>query len=397
MENLIQHLPIDPTNYIAKAIDHRRHLHQYPELSFEEHQTTAYIIEQLKDLDIEYKTVAKTGVIGFIKGNGKTNKTIALRADIDALPILEANEETYKSTNPGTMHACGHDFHTANLLGVAALLKKIEEQLDGQVILIFQAAEEKIPGGAIEIVRSGVLDVEHLIGVIGQHVSPGIDVGKFGFRPAHFMASADEIYIKILGKGGHAAQPHLNQDPVIVAAQILVSLQQICSRYADPRIPTVLSFGKVIANGSANVIPDNVQMDGTLRTFDDTWRAEAIQRIRDIVTTMAESFGLQAEIEIRNGYPSLINDPKLIQELKNNAIALFGSNQVLDIPLWTAAEDFAYYAQKYPAAFYLIGTKNVEKGIYSELHTPTFQIDEEILAYGIKMMVQSVLSLFKSA
>ncbi|MGH2622865.1 MAG: M20 metallopeptidase family protein, partial [Sphingobacterium sp.] len=189
----------------------------------------------------------------------------------------------------------------------------------------------------------------------------------------------------------------LNQDPVIVAAQILVSLQQICSRYADPRIPTVLSFGKVIANGSANVIPESVQMDGTLRTFDDTWRAEAIQRIQDIVTTMAESFGLRAEIEIRHGYPSLINDPKLTQVLQNNAIALFGSENVLDVPLWTAAEDFAYYAQKYPASFYLIGTKNLDKGIYAELHTPTFQIDEEILTYGIKMMVQSVLSLFKSA
>ena len=397
MKNLIQNLPIDPTDYISKAIDHRRHLHKYPELSFEEFQTTAYIINQLKELGIEYKTVAKTGVIGYIHGNGKTNKTVALRADIDALPIQEENQESYNSTNPGTMHACGHDFHTGNLLGVAAILKKIEEQLDGQVILIFQAAEEKIPGGAIEIVRSGVLDVENLLAVIGQHVSPGIEVGKFGFRADHFMASADEIYIKIIGKGGHAAQPHLNQDPVIVAAQILVALQQICSRYADPRVPTVLSFGKVIANGSANVIPQRVQMDGTLRTFDDTWRKEAIQRIKTIVTTMAESFGLQAEIEVKHGYPSLINDPNLTQQLKNNATVLFGADQVLDTPLWTAAEDFAYYAQKYPAAFYLIGTKNLEKGIDSELHTPTFQIDEEILAYGIKMMVQSVLSLFKSA
>lgn len=381
--------------YVDDAITWRRHLHRYPELSFEEVKTTAFIKETLDSLSIPYSTVAKTGVIGFIKGNGSTNKTLALRADIDALPIQEANNVSYKSAHDGIMHACGHDFHTSNLLATAAVLKDIENELQGDIILIFQAAEEKIPGGAQGVVRSGILDIENLVGVIGQHVSPQLEVGKFGFRSGPFMASSDEIYIDVLGKGGHGAQPHLNIDPVIVSAQLLLAFQQIVSRYADPRIPTVLSFGKVIANGAANIIPDTVHLAGTLRTYSESWRKGALSRIEEIASGIAESFGVNIALDIKHGYPSLVNNTGLINEIKDIATELFDQASVLEVPLWTAAEDFAYYACQYPSAFYLIGTKNIEKDITSELHTSTFNIDEDILEQGIKLMVHTAVSLLK--
>ncbi|QQT24715.1 M20 family metallopeptidase [Sphingobacterium spiritivorum] len=371
----------------------RRHLHQHPELSFEEYETTLYITDKLKQLAIPFRSVSETGVIGFINGNGKSDKTLALRADIDALPITEENDVVYKSLHTGVMHACGHDFHTATLLGVATILKKMEQQLDGNIILIFQAAEEKIPGGAQAVVASGVLDVPNLIGVIGQHVSPKIEVGKFGYRAGKFMASSDELYIDIKGKGGHGAQPHLNIDPVSISAQLIVTLQQIVSRYANPAIPTVLSFGKVIANGAANVIPDTVHLEGTFRTMDESWREKALSLMENIIKELPQTLGAEVKVEVRRGYPALLNNELLIQKIKKAALAVFAEEQITDTDLWMAAEDFAYYAKQYPAAFYLIGTKCPEKNLTAELHNPHFNIDEDILPESVRMMTNLAVAL----
>ncbi|MGJ1268257.1 M20 metallopeptidase family protein [Sphingobacterium spiritivorum] len=371
----------------------RRHLHQHPELSFQEYETTRYITDMLTQLAIPFRSVSDTGVIGFINGNGKSDRTLALRADIDALPITEENDVVYKSLHTGIMHACGHDFHTATLLGVATILKKMEQQLDGNIILIFQAAEEKIPGGAQAVVASGVLDVPNLIGVIGQHVSPKIEVGKFGYRAGKFMASSDELYIDIKGKGGHGAQPHLNIDPVSISAQLIVTLQQIVSRYANPAIPTVLSFGKVIANGAANVIPDTVHLEGTFRTMDESWREKALSLMENIIKELPQTLGAEVEVEIRRGYPALFNNELLIQKIKKAALSVFAPEQITETDLWMAAEDFAYYAKHYPAAFYLIGTKCPEKNLTAELHNPHFNIDEDILPESVRMMTNVAVTL----
>lgn len=382
-------------NLIQQVIQWRRHLHQQPELSFQEHKTTAYIASILDELGIGYERVSPTGLIGFIQGNGLTDKSIALRADIDALPIQEENKHGYASQQDGVMHACGHDFHTSNLLGVAYLLKQQQASLPGNVVLIFQAAEERIPGGASAIMESGILDRLKVQAVVGQHVSPQMDLGTFGFKSEVFMASSDELYIDILGKGGHGAQPHLNLDPVIIAAQLLVGLQQLVSRHADPRIPSVLSFGKVIANGAANVIPDSVQLAGTFRTTDENWRAKALAQVENLVLRTVDAYGASAKIEIRRGYPSLYNNKEIIEDLQSLCASLYGAANSLTIPTWMAAEDFAYYAKKYPSAFYLVGTKNEQIGITSELHTSTFDIDEAIYEKSVEFMFKATVSLLQ--
>ena len=396
MENSL----ISPKEYkelLDQASNWRRHLHRYPELSFQEHQTTEYIKQELTQMGIRFEVVSPTGVIGFIQGNGKSDRSVALRADIDALPIHEENTHDYCSKINGSMHACGHDYHTSNLLATAKILQSVRSRINGNIILIFQAAEERIPGGAKAIVESGILDNRNLEAVIGLHVSPQLSVGQFGFKSNIFMASADEIYIDIRGKGGHAAQPQLNIDPVTITAQLLVGLQQIVSRGADPRIPSVLSFGRVEALGAANVIPDVVHIAGTFRTTDEHWRQRALIQIEKFVREQSAAMGAFADIDIKHGYPALINSPEIIAYLKQQAELLVGCVNVVDVPIWMAAEDFAYYTQKYPAAFFLVGTKNEEKGILSELHTPTFDIDESIFSRSISLMVNATLSLLNRA
>ncbi|MCS6824101.1 MAG: M20 family metallopeptidase [Cytophagaceae bacterium] len=366
----------------------RRHLHAHPELSFEEYNTSAFIAETLESFGLKdvCKGIAKTGVVATIQGNHPGKKTIALRADIDALPITEQNEVPYKSKNPGVMHACGHDVHTASLLGAAKILNTLRDKFEGTVKLIFQPGEEKIPGGASIMIKEGVLENPAPAAIIGQHVMPSIPAGKVGFKSGMYMASADEIYITVKGKGGHAAMPDKNTDPVLIAAHILVALQQIISRHCDPRTPSVLSFGKVIANGATNIIPDVVKIEGTFRTLDEKWRAEAHKKMVKMAQGIAEAMGAVCEFTILNGYPFLYNEPLLTNRAKQFAIDYLGADNVIDLDIWMAAEDFAYYSQKTNACFYRLGTGNPEKGISSGVHTPTFDIDESALEIGSGLM-----------
>ena len=362
----------------------RRHLHRHPELAFEEHETAAFVARQLTDLGIPHRTgVARTGVVGEIVGQ-KPGPTLALRADLDALPIHEANAHDYASCHPGRMHACGHDAHTASLLGTAALLVQHRDQLAGTVRLVFQPSEEKLPGGASVMLAEHALD--GVSAIVGQHVMPVLDVGRVGIRSGRYMASADEIYIDIVGRGGHAAQPHTLIDPVGIAAQLIVALQQVVSRRADPRLPSVLSFGRVEALGATNVVPERVHLEGTFRTFDESWRSRAHQAIADIAHGIVEGMGARLELDIRRGYPVLTNDPQLTDRVRAGIEAYAGPENVVDLDLWMASEDFAYYTQALPGCFYRIGTRNEARGIVHGLHTPQFDIDEEALALSTGLM-----------
>jgi amidohydrolase len=353
----------------------RRHLHQHPELSFHEFQTSEYIWQTLDAIGIKEKSMmAGTGIVALIKGRDPESKTVALRADMDALPIVEANDVPYKSVHHGVMHACGHDAHTASLLGVARILNDIKGEFKGTVKLIFQPGEEKLPGGASMMIKEGVLQNPAPASIIGQHVMPLIEAGKVGFRSGIYMASTDEIYITVKGKGGHGAMPHLNIDPVFITAQLIVSLQQVVSRITNPTMPSVLSFGKVIANGATNVIPDSVYIEGTFRTLDEKWRDEAHIRIRKIAESVVEGMGAKIDLEIRRGYPALVNDPKLTDSVKAGAVEYLGKENVVDLDIWMAAEDFAFYSQQTSACFYRLGTRN------------TFDIEEKSLTTGMGLM-----------
>ncbi len=367
-------------------ITNRRHLHAHPELSFHEYETAAYVKKQLDAIGIPWKPLANTGIVGMIQGEKTSDQVIALRADMDALPITESNTVNYVSRNAGVMHACGHDAHTASLLGVASILQSVKSKFGGTVKLIFQPGEEKLPGGASMMIKEGVLTNPSPHAVVGQHVSPMIDVGKVAIRKGKFMASMDEIQMRICGKGGHGAQPHLNIDPVMMMAQILVALQQIVSRKANPSMPTVLSFGKVIANGAFNIIPNEVYVEGTFRTMDETWRTEAHAQIIKMATALAEGMGGSCEIKIVRGYPFLINHEGLTDQIRTYAEEYAGKENVIDTDIWMAAEDFAYYSQESNSCFYLLGIANKEKGITSSLHTPDFNIDENALALGSGLM-----------
>ena len=376
----------------AKQIHHevvaiRRHIHANPELSFQEINTHKYILAQLKAIGIaDVETVANTGVVALIKGKNPDKKVIALRADIDALPIVELNDKDYKSTNPGVMHACGHDVHTSNLLGVAMILNEVKDQFEGTIKLLFQPGEEKLPGGASIMIKEGALENPNATQIIGQHVMPLLPVGKIGFRKGLYMASTDELYVTVKGKGGHGAMPQNCIDPVLITAQILTALQQLVSRNASPIIPSVLSFGKVIANGATNVIPDEVYLEGTFRTLDENWRNEAHVKMVKMAKGIAESMGGSVDFEVRKGYPFLMNDEDLTERTQQAAIDYMGKDNVVDLDIWMAAEDFAYYSQIMPACFYRLGTRNEAKGIVSGVHTPTFDIDEQALEIGTGLM-----------
>ena len=372
----------------ADVISYRRHLHANPELSFEEFKTADFVAQQLESfggIKVE-RGVAGTGVVGLIEGKNPNKKTIALRADMDALPIEEKNEVDYKSKNTGVMHACGHDVHTSSLLGTARILSAIKEEFEGTVKLIFQPGEEKIPGGASLMIKAGVLENPRPANILGQHVMTLIPSGKVGFREGMYMASADEIYVTVKGKGGHAAMPDKNIDPILIASHIIIALQQIISRNCDPRIPAVLSFGNIIGKGATNVIPDEVKIEGTFRTLSESWRKDAHIKMKKMAEAIAEGMGATCEFTILNGYPYLRNEPELTRRMKSAAIDLLGEENVLDLDLWMAAEDFAYYTQEIDACFYRLGVRNEEKGIISGVHTPTFDIDEAALQTGSMLM-----------
>lgn len=382
---------------LPELIALRRHIHAHPELSFQEHETHAFILDKLHAIGItETQTLSGTGIVALVRGKNPDKKTIALRADMDALPILEQNDVDYKSQNPGVMHACGHDVHSTNLLGAALILNQLRDAFEGTIKLIFQPGEEKLPGGASLMIKAGALDNPAPVSIIGQHVMPMLPVGTIGFRSGLYMASTDELYVTVKGKGGHGAMPHLNIDPVLITAHMLVALQQIVSRNASPIIPSVLSFGKVIAEGATNVIPNEVKLEGTFRTLDEGWRTEAHQRMKDMARSIAESMGGTCEFEVRKGYPFLKNDEVLTSRMKQAAIEYMGADKVVDLDIWMAAEDFAYYSQVMPACFYRLGTRNESKGIVSSVHTPTFDIDEAALEYGAGLMAWLALTELQS-
>lgn len=371
----------------AQVINMRRHLHAHPELSFQEYQTAKYVAEQLKSIGITpTEGVADTGLVALIEGKNPDKRLVALRADMDALPIEEANDVPYKSTNPGVMHACGHDVHTSSLLGTARVLNELKDHFEGTVKLIFQPGEERVPGGASLMIKAGALESPRPNHILGQHVLPHLPAGKVGFREGMYMASADELYLTIKGKGGHAAMPEHNIDPVLITSHIIVALQQIVSRHASPKMPSVLSFGKVTANGATNVIPNEVQVEGTFRTMNEEWRAKAHHRMRAIAESIADGMGGSCEFEIRKGYPFLKNNPELTRRARTYASEYLGDENVVELDLWMAAEDFAYYTQVADACFYRLGTGNEARGITSSVHTPTFDIDEQALETGVGLM-----------
>ncbi|MCC7232247.1 MAG: amidohydrolase [Bacteroidia bacterium] len=373
--------------YFPEIVELRRHLHMHPELSFHEFETQKIIEQQLDNLGLtEHKRMAGTGVVIEIKGKDPSSKTIALRADMDALPIVEKNKVAYRSRNEGVMHACGHDVHTSSLLGAAKILNDLRNDFTGTIKLVFQPGEEKLPGGASMMIKEGVLENPRPASMIGQHVMPQINAGKVGFRKGLYMASTDELYVRIKGKGGHGAMPHLTIDPVMIAAQVLVALQQLVSRKAKPSLPTVLSFGKVIAEGATNVIPDEVYMEGTFRTLNESWRDEAHQLMKQVAKGISESMGGACEFEIRRGYPFLVNDENLTGRLRGFAEHYLGKENVEELEIWMAAEDFSFYSQEVPSCFYRLGIRNENKGITSSVHTPTFDIDEAALETGMGLM-----------
>ena len=379
--------------YKQEVIDLRRHLHSHPELSFKEFQTAAFVAEKLKEIGItEIESKATTGWSALIKGKNPDKKVVALRADMDALPIIEANEVPYKSQNPGVMHACGHDAHTASLLGAAKILNEVRDQFEGTIKLIFQPGEEISPGGASLMIKDKVLENPRPNYILGQHVMPMIPAGKVGFRSGLYMASADELYLTIKGKGGHGAMPETFIDPVLISAHLLVALQQIVSRVANPKIPSVLSFGRVEALGATNIIPNEVKIQGTFRTLDEAWRAKAHERMRQIAEGIVEGMGGQLDFEIRKGYPFLKNNPELTARSVDAARDYLGAENVLDLDIWMAAEDFAYFSQEIDGCFYRLGTRNEARGITSGVHTPTFDIEEEALEIGSGLMAWLAVS-----
>ncbi|MBR9861632.1 amidohydrolase [bacterium] len=371
----------------ADLIETRRHLHMHPELSFQEFQTTEFLASYVEEKGYgTLERITETGGYVDLKGVNPDSSIIALRADIDALPILEQNEVEYRSKNPGVMHACGHDVHTTSLLGAMEILHQLKEFWQGTIRCIFQPGEERIPGGASIMINEGVLKNPDVQSIQGQHVMPLLPAGTVGFRPGLYMASADEIYIRIKGKGGHGAHPHMNIDPVTIAASIIQELQFVVSRHAKPAIPNVLSIGKVIAEGATNVIPDEVYMEGTFRTYNEEWRAEAHKLIAKTAQNICAIHDAKCEVEVRKGYPFLKNDENLTALARSRAEKYLGTDKVVDLEIWPAGEDFAYYSQIIPACFYRLGTANEEKGLNSMLHTPNFNVDEKSLEVGAGLM-----------
>lgn len=369
----------------------RREIHHHPELSFQEVKTSALVAEQLKGLGIENHPIAGTGVYGIIRCGKPNAEVIALRADMDALPVTEATGSTYASSVAGVMHACGHDIHTSCLLGAAELLLKYRASLSQDVLLLFQPGEEMIPGGAQKIIDEGLFNKFKPKAFIALHVDPDLPVGQFGFRPKWYMASGDEIYLKVSGKGGHAALPHKITDTVLATAEIIVSLQQVVSRRAPAGIPTVLSFGKVIADGATNVIPDDVFVAGTFRTFDEDWRANAHRIIGEVASSVAHAHGAQCKVEVKHGYPALYNNPELTHYSIDRLSTLWSGQNINSLDIRMTTEDFARYSHLFPSVFFRLGVAG-QKSV-GRLHAGNFDPDEEALFYGSASLAWLVLSL----
>jgi amidohydrolase len=366
----------------------RRHLHMHPELSYQEVETSSFVAAQLQRLGLEVQTgIGGHGLTAFIRGNNPESRLVALRADMDALPIVEQNDVEYKSKREGLMHACGHDVHTSSLLGAAIILNELRDHFEGTIQLVFQPAEEVLPGGASLMLKDGVFAERKPQAIFGQHVYPELPAGKIGLKPGVYMASADELYVTVKGRGGHGAKPDRNIDPVLIASHLIIALQQVVSRWANPSMPSVLSFGKVIANGATNIIPSEVKLEGTFRTFDERWRKEAHSRMIALAEGLVKGMGGEVDFRIDVGYPVLKNDESLTTRARELAVEYLGSENVVDLDVRMTAEDFAYYGHEMPGCFYRLGTAspNDESKSYS-VHHPRFDIDEEALKTGMGLM-----------
>ncbi|MEO6960796.1 MAG: M20 family metallopeptidase [Puia sp.] len=382
--------------YAPETIDIRRHLHAHPELSYKEFKTSAYVQEKLQHMGIPFQVKATTGVVGMIRGKNPDTRVIALRADMDALPILEENEVSYKSQNEGVMHACGHDAHTSILLGASKILNELKDEWEGTVKLIFQPGEEKNPGGASLLIKEGVLHNPQPQAIFGLHVHPGLEIGKLSFRGGPSMASADEIYITVRSKGGHASTPQLTVDTILVASQLVVSLQQIISRNKNPFTPSVLSICSFQGGYTTNVIPSEVKLMGTFRAMDETWRFQAHNLIRKMAKGLALSTGAEIDVLVDVGYPVVNNDENLYPLARARAEEYAGKENVSETEVRMGAEDFGYYTQEIPGCFYRLGVMNEAKGITSSVHTPTFNIDESAIETGMGMMAWLGASVYSS-
>ena len=371
----------------SDLIEIRRHFHKHPELSFKEYETTEHIIKILQSWNVKnYTKPLETGIIGELDGGISNTKVVALRADIDALPIIEENEVSYKSNNEGVMHACGHDVHTTCLLGAIKILEHFKKDWGGKVKYIFQPGEERNPGGASLILKSNALENPRPESIFGLHVHPDLEIGKVGYRKGKCMASADEIHIKIKGKGGHAAAPHKTSDTILVAAQLIVQLQSIISRNNDPFNPSVLSICSIQGGHTTNVIPNEVVLMGTFRAMDETWRRKAHQLIQNHCDSFAQSMNVKVELMIDIGYPMVYNEPQLTEKASQWLIDLFGAERVIENERRMGGEDFGFYTQKMNGCFLRLGTRNEEKKLVSGVHTSTFDIDEKALSIGSAMM-----------
>ncbi len=364
----------------------RHHIHSHPELSYQEFETSKFIQEKLHSFGIPFTVMANTGVIGLIEGTNPSSRIIALRADMDALAIQEENDVLYKSTKPGVMHACGHDVHTTCLLGAAQILQETKDKWEGTVKLIFQPGEEKNPGGASLLIKEGVLENPRPEGIVALHVHPGLALGQLSFRSGTVMASADELYLTIKSKGGHAAAPHHTSDTILAASHLVVSLQQIISRNNNPFNPSVLSITSFQGGNTTNVIPSEVKLMGTLRCMNEEWRFKAHELIRRHVQHIGEAMDVEMSVHIDVGYPTVLNNANLNASAKNLAGEYFGKEHIEETEMRMGAEDFGYYAQQIPACFFRIGVMNESKGITSGVHTPTFNIDEDAIESGIGIM-----------
>jgi amidohydrolase len=373
--------------YIDDIITVRRKIHANPELSFEEKETSALIQAELDNMGIEYRTgFAKYGILGIIKGEKGNGKTVALRADMDALPLEENNKLSFKSLNKGKMHACGHDIHTSCLLGAAKIINSLKKDISGTVLLIFQPGEERIPGGASLMMKDGLFDEYTPDLIIGQHVYPELPAGDVGFKQGKYMASSDEIYITLKGKGGHAALPYNTIDTVLMASQTVVSMQQVVSRFIPTQVPSVLSFGNIACNSVMNIIPETVKLEGTLRMMDEEWRYKAHDKIRDIAKSVAEGMGGSCDTDIQIGFPSVYNNPEVTKDAQNYAEQFLGDNAVHDLDIRMTAEDFGWFAQKYPACFYRLGVGYRDDTKSGGLHSPLFVANEDAIETGMSLM-----------
>lgn len=382
--------------YFPEALAIRNHLHQYPELSFQEFKTSAYIQEKLKEYGIPFKAgIVETGIVATIEGKTPEKKTVLLRGDMDALPIEEKNEVSYASRHKGIMHACGHDVHTTCVLGAARLLNDCKNQWEGTVKILFQPGEELLPGGARLMIEAGILQNPQVDIAIAQHVFPSMETGKVGFRSGMYMASTDELYLTVTGKGGHAAMPAEYTNPLIIASHILLAIDKQFMApevLAGHQIPTVIAFGKIEGAGATNVIPSEVKLEGTFRTMNETWRKEVHHTLIRLVEETATRLGGSAHLEIGHGYPFLVNDEALTNRCKRAAEVYLGANQVEELPLRMTAEDFAFISQKVPSCFFRLGTGNVTRGITAGVHTSRFDIDENALITGVGLMTWLTLS-----